>query len=424
MRKYNAYKPSGIEWIGDVPVEWKKCRFKNFLKLMSDIAVGGIKIGLENIESGSGKFLATNGEFEGNGVTFDIGDVVYGKLRPYLMKVWVAEFKGNAVGDFFVFRTQQNADSNFVKYLMLSDGFTKETNGAVEGAKMPRVPSDFIMTLRYYLPPKDEQVAIASYLDAKCAKIDNVLAVQQKRIDLLKELKQSIITNAVTKGLDKNVEFKPSGIEWIGDVPEHWVISRVKNLCTIHGRIGYRGYTVADLVQDEDDGAITLSPTNIIDGKLDFSDCTYLSWEKYYESPEIMVKVGDLVFVKTASVGKSALVEYLPKETTVNPQIVVFKNIKCNGKFLDYFFKTVGIQSEVALSSNGSTISTISQGAIGAYKISLPPTEEQVAIAAYLDSKCSAIDNQISKIERQIELLKEYKQSIITECVTGKRKVC
>lgn len=198
LDKNAELKPSGIDWICDCPKNWKRCRFKDFLGLVNESASGGEKIGLENIEKGSGRFLPTETEFEGEGTAFREGDVVYGKLRPYLMKVWVAEFEGNAVGDFFVFRTKNNAKPNFVKYLMLSDGFTKATNGAVEGAKMPRVPSEFIMTLPYFLPPKEEQIAIAAYLDSKCVTIDKQIEKVQRQIDLLKEYKQSIITECVT----------------------------------------------------------------------------------------------------------------------------------------------------------------------------------------------------------------------------------
>ena len=198
LDKNAKMKDSGIEWIGEVPEKWEKCRFKNFITLINKPTVGGNKIGLENIESGSGKFLPSDSEFDGDGVGFVVDDIVYGKLRPYLMKVWVAEFSGNAVGDFFVFRVRDNADSSFVKYLMLSDGFTKEANGATEGAKMPRVSSDFILTLGYYLPQKKEQTSIAEFLDKKCAVIDRQIAKVEKQIEMLNEYKQSVITECVT----------------------------------------------------------------------------------------------------------------------------------------------------------------------------------------------------------------------------------
>ena len=191
-------KLSGVEWIGDVPKHWEYCRFKDFMLLQTTASNSNNKIGLENIESRSGMFVYTGSEFEGNGIAFSNQDIIYGKLRPYLQKVWLATFEGNAVGDFFVFRMKSNSCPSFVKYLMLSDGYTKETDGSTVGAKMPRVSSDFILTMHYCLPPIIEQAAIASYLDHKCATIDTSISNAQHQIDLLQEYKQSLITEVVT----------------------------------------------------------------------------------------------------------------------------------------------------------------------------------------------------------------------------------
>lgn len=191
-------KDSGVEWIGKSPLSWKYCRLKDFLKLKTDVSESLVKIGLENIESKTGKFIETSTEFEGNGVAFSKRNIVYGKLRPYLQKVWLAEFDGNAVGDFFVFESKKNAIPTFIKYLMLSDGFTKEANGSTVGAKMPRVSSSFILTMHYCLPSIEEQQAIVEYLTKRCDSLDIALSKAQYQVELLQEYKQSLITEVVT----------------------------------------------------------------------------------------------------------------------------------------------------------------------------------------------------------------------------------
>lgn len=191
-------RPSGIDWIGDIPEHWKMCRFKNFMYLKTTPSVSDIKVGLENLESGSGKFIESDTEFEGNGVEFCTNNILYGKLRPYLKKVWLAEFSGNAIGDFFVFSNCPNSNASYLKYVLLSDGFTKQADGSTFGAKMPRVSSEFILTLPFYLPPLAEQQAIADYLDAKCAEIDGLKAKLTKKRETLTELRQSIISEVVT----------------------------------------------------------------------------------------------------------------------------------------------------------------------------------------------------------------------------------
>ena len=216
--------------------------------------------------------------------------------------------------------------------------------------------------------------------------------------------------------MERYSEYKDSGVKWLGEIPSHWEVVRIKNVVNMFGRIGFRGYTADDLVE-EGAGAITLSPTNIIDGELDFTNCSYLSWNKYYESPEIMIKAGDVVLVKTASVGKCALVRSLPKETTVNPQFLVFKNIVANSAFFTYILQDY-IQCFLDSEKNGSTIPTISQQIIGNFKIMLPPRTEQDSIVRYLDAATSKIDKAIAMQQKMIDLLNERKQIIIQNAVT------
>lgn len=310
------------------------------------------------------------------------------------MKVWVAEFVGNAVGDFFIFRVKNNASPQFIKYLMLSDGFTKETNGATEGAKMPRVSSDFILTLKYFLPSKVEQTAIAAYLDAKCAKIDNVVSTQQKRIELLKELKQSVITNAVTKGLDKTAKMKDSGIEWIGEVPKGWEVKPFKHCVSINNGEDYKDVEATDgYPVFGSGGAFAFSQKYMYDGEV-----VFLGRKGTVDKP---------LYYKGKFWAIDTMFYAIPK-----------KNNFC--KFLYYQSLTFPFDYYLTDTARPS----MTQTDLGDNKIVVPPLPEQIAIADYLDKKCATIDRQIAKIEKQIELLKEYKQSVITECVTGKRKVC
>ena len=217
--------------------------------------------------------------------------------------------------------------------------------------------------------------------------------------------------------MERYNEYKDSGVQWLGEIPSHWVVVPLKSLCKMYGRIGFRGYSRNDLV-DEGEGAITLSPSNFINGKLDYTNCSYLSWEKYEESPEIKVNIGDVVFVKTASIGKVAYVESMPEKTTVNPQILVFKSIGCSPKLLVYYLKTDFMQGWIKASANGSTIFTIAQTTIGKYPFMLPPIEEQDAMVAYLDSATAKIDEAIAQQQKMIDLLNERKQIIINNAVT------
>lgn len=445
MERYEKYKPSGIEWIGEVPEHWESFRIKYALS-RSAAGVWG-----DDEKGDSNDIICYRiADFDYNHGCLDLDDLTTRNIEPKQLEGRIVsegdlliEKSGGGeatpVGRVVKVNSDQRATyTNFIHSVSVKDGYSSnylyyyffnlyalKINmlffNQTTGLQNLKVGDYLSQTI--FLPSLAEQEAIAAYLDARCADIDKVVATQEKRIALLKELKQSVITQAVTRGLNPDVKMKDSSVEWIGEVPEHWEIRRLKHLCEIFGRIGYRGYTEADLVS-ESEGAITLSPSNFSNGKLDYSKCSYLSWAKYYESPEIMIDNGDVIFVKTASVGKCALVTDLPKEATLNPQIVVFKKLKCNGPYLNYLCQTPVIQSQVTTSLNGSTIATISQEKIGSYRFALPPIEEQEQISAYIDLRCAEIDKQIDGVARQIDLLREYKQSIITEVVTGKRKVC
>ena len=214
-------------------------------------------------------------------------------------------------------------------------------------------------------------------------------------------------------------EMKDSGIDYIGDIPKTWTLTKIKFCADIFGRIGFRGYTEQDLVDYEEDGAITLSPSNFHDMKMDYKKCTYLSWRKYEESPEIMIDNGDVLLVKTGSTyGKAVYVTDLPKEATINPQLIVFKNIKIDNKLFSYILQTKMIKIQTELAVVGGTIPTMSQEKIYNFVLSEIPKHEQERIVICLDKKCSEIDSLTADIQSQIETLEEYKRSIITEAVT------
>lgn len=202
LDKNAKMKDSGIEWIGDIPEGWAKLRFKNFIDQITTPSNSPRKVALENIESRTGRYLKTESEFEGNGIDFRNGDVVYGKLRPYLQKVWLAEFDGNAVGDVYVYRVKQNCLDIYLKYILLSDNFTSVANGSTKGAKMPRVSADFISNMIWFLPPVDEQERIACYLETKSAQIDEAVSALEDQRGDLNALKQAVISEAVTGKID------------------------------------------------------------------------------------------------------------------------------------------------------------------------------------------------------------------------------
>lgn len=309
-----------------------------------------------------------------------------------------------------------------IHYLFRSHYFSEEFYRNGKGIVADLWTTNYMDMKNIYIPipPREEQDKIVAYLDYQISNINKLMLSKRKQITLLEEYKKTKISEVVTKGLNPNVEMKDSGIDWIGQIPKHWDIKKLKEILSIHGRIGYRGYSENDLV-DENSGAISLSPSNIKDEKINYDKCTYISFDKYFESPEIMVKHGDMIFVKTgSSYGKSCIVSEILKETTINPQLVLFTNIKINTKYLFYISLSFIIKNQIENNVIGGTIPTLSQTKISNFYTIIPSINEIDEIAAYLDNLTFKLDNLISKHKLYIEKLEEYKKTLISDVVTGK----
>ena len=425
-------KDSGIEWIGEIPETWKvtplymcftERRNKNRLgkeKNLLSLSYGHIV--QKNIE-------AKGGLLPESFTTYNIiepGDII---IRPTdlqndkrSLRTGLSNEHGIITSAYIDLEPLKNVNSKYYHYLLHSYDIQKVFYNMGNGVRQGLNYSEF-SKLRVLAPKSIEQQQIADYLDQKTAEIDGLIDKINTEIDTLKQYQRSVITRAVTKGLDPNVPMKDSGIKTVGTIPTKWKIGRIKYVAKIFGRIGFRGYTNADLV-GEKEGAISLSPGNLSNGKLDLNKCAYLSWKKYYESPEIMINEHDIIIVKTgSSFGKIAWVDTIDHEMTLNPQLVVLKNIKISKKFLFYALGTPLFKRQAEETVVGGTIPTMSQTSISNFKIVLPPKTEQQQIVDYLDQKVSQIQKIIKSKQQQINQLTEYKNSLIFGCVTGKKQV-
>lgn len=446
MERYKEYKDSGVKWLGEIPSHWKIEPFGRHFRFRK-----GLPITKKDLKE-SGIAVISYGQIHANN---NLGTTLSESLIRYVSQDYLLthpqclltkndfifadtsedmkgsgnfvynDFREKIFAGYHTIVARQNGLYNFkyYAYLFMSDVWKNHVRALVNGVKVYSIGRKQLKVnfLLFPLPP--EQDAIVRYLDSATSEIDKAIAMQQKMIDLLNERKQIIIQNAVTKGLDENVEMKESGVESIGRIPIGWKIKKLKYVMRSFGRIGFRGYGTKDIV-DEGQGAITLSPSNIQESSMDYSKRTYLSWNKYYESPEIMIENGDVLMVKTgSSYGKCAIVKNMPMECTINPQLVVFKEHTEMPEYLAYCFQTSFAKFFINTSVIGGTIPTISQEKINNYVFPFPPKPDQKQIVTYLDSEMQKFDTAITNCQRQITLLQERKQIIINEVVTGKVRV-
>lgn len=427
--KYHQYINSTVPWIGQIPCGWGIRRLKFGVSLKNEKVIDNDNlsyVGLENVESMTGnivesQFTEEDGDVEGTSNAFYEGDVLFSKLRPYLAKCTVAYFNGKCTTEFLVIRPRINDIYNkYLFYVMISGPFIDLVNSSTYGAKMPRANWSFIGNQSIPMIEKDVQIQIAEFLDRETANIDSLIAEKERLIRILEEQRQAIITNAVIRGLSPDVNMKNSNLEWIGDIPEHWSISRLSHVATVKARLGWKGLMASEYV---DDGYVFLATPNIKNTEIDFENVNYITAERYFESPEIMLEVDDVLLAKDGStLGTVNVIKELPRSATVNSSIAVIRpqHVSLKGVFLRYFLASNYMQNIIKRMKDGMGVPHLFQRDINKFDILVPPLEEQVQIADFLDEKTAEVNGLLADIKHQVSKLKEYRQALIFESVTGK----
>lgn len=439
MKQYDSYKDSGVEWIGEVPRHWKVMK--------TSLAFHGIGSGTtpstskkEFYDENEGYYWLQTGDLNDgiiNNTSKKVTRLAIGQcnLKFYPKDSIVIAMYGATIGKVgilgiktatnqacCVLPANKNMNSKFAFYEFLVCKPALLVSAI--GGGQPNISQDVIRKQKIVIPPLSEQTIIASYLDKKCSEIDKVISAQQKRIALLQELKQSVITHAVTKGLNPNVEMKDSGVEWIGEIPVSWKIVRLKNDCSLKGRIGWNGLRSEEF--EKESYAYLVTGQDFVSSDIDWSKCYQINKLRYDEDPCIQLGNGDLLITKDGTIGKIAKVSNMDKPACLNSGIFVLKQ-KSRKEFIQgYLYWSLYsdlLKDFNSFTSTGTTILHLYQNVFENMPLVVPSKKEQQEISNYLDEKTMVIDKSISKAQHQVELLQEYKQSLITEVVTGKRKV-
>lgn len=426
-------KDSRIEWIGQIPSNWKIERMQWHLEEKN---VGNNPVQTTNILSLTNKRGVIPYEEKGNQGNKSKEDVsgyklaypntiVANSMNVIIGSVGLSKYYGCVSPVYYVFQATNNANIEFFNYIFSVVGFQRElrkyANGILEIRL--RVSADNILKRPVAIPPDDEQARIVDFLNTKCSEIDAISADIQKEIEILEQYKRSVITEAVTKGLNPDVEMKDSSVEWVGIIPASWTSSRLGYETYIRARLGWKGLKADEYV---DEGYAFISAFNIQNNKLVWTPLNYITKERYDESPEIKLHIGDVIIVKDgAGIGKCARIDSLPMgETAPNSSIGVITPLaKLNYRYLAYYLQSAIFNNLILKLLNGMGVPHLTQEVLNKTPILLPPKQEQVRIANFLDSKCCEIDSAIETKKKQIDILDAYKKSLIYEYVTGKKEV-
>lgn len=402
MKRYETYKDSGIQWWEEIPTHWDLKKAKHIFSLVTEnVSDSSLpKIALENIESWTGKYIETDSDFMGEGVEFKKDDILFGKLRPYLAKVYKAEFAGQAVGDIYVFRGNEEQNPEYLKYLLLSYPFISVVDGSTYGAKMPRANWDFISHLVLPCPPKTEQVTIAAYLDRKVSQIDATIAEKEQMLEDLKNYRSAIISEAVTKGLDKNVEMKDSGIEWCGYIPIHWQVLKIGY---IFQNLDYLRQPISSENRERNNPQYEYYGASGVIDKID----------SYNVNDKVLLIGEDGANLVSRTL---PLIYKAEGKFWVNNHAHILKPISSDYDYMAFLLETADYTNYIT----GSAQPKLSQEKLSSVKLPVPPIEEQKQIAKKLICIVPLIDRSLIEIEKIIKDLKSYKSALITEAVTGK----
>lgn len=404
--RYDKYKDSGIAWIGEIPEHWKVKKGKNLFKKEerpvrdNDEIVTCFRDGEVTLRSNRRIDGFTNAMKEVGYQGVRRGDLVIHNMDAFAGAIGVSDSDGKSTPVYSVCTPKNNVEANVYYYAYLLRSYA--LGGVIQSlAKGIRERStDFrykeFGDLYYQQPPIEEQQSIASYLDQKCGEIDKLISLQEEMITKLQSYKQSVITEAVTKGLDKNVPLKDSGIEWIGEIPEHWSVVKIKYLAKIKS-----GDSISsnEIMQE---GIYEVYGGN---GLMGFCN------KKNVDGVNIIIgRVGALcgnvrLISESKFITDNALILNCFDNALYSYMYIMLKAANLNN------LNTSNAQPLIT----GSKVLNVS--------LPIPPLSEQQSIADYLDQKCSEIDELISIKQQKIEKLKDYKKSLIFECVTGKRKV-
>ncbi len=398
---------------------WPNRKLKTVARLITDKAVENAwKVGLENVEGWTGRLISGGGGFEGHGVAFRAGDILFGKLRPYLAKGWVAERSGAAVGDFLVIRPSSEVDSQFLLSCLLSPARIEEIASSVYGAKMPRASWDFVRELEIGLPSLPTQRQAVAFLDRETAEIDAFIADQEELIGLLAERRAATITHAVTKGLDPSVSLKDSGVEWLGEMPVHWHPAPISRSFRV---------TLGKMLDSAKAAAAgtTLLPyvraANIRPGRLSFDSVFEMPF-RASEAANLDLRLGDLLVVEGgATVGMNAVVQEDMPGWSFQKTVNRVRSLRGSStKLLSYYIDSARERGVIEMIAAASTFQHLTAEKLERFVMPVPPDSEQAEIAAYLDHETAELDVAIADAREAIALSRERRAALISAAVTGK----
>lgn len=413
IQQYDSYKPSGIKWIGDIPSHWKIVRLAHIFNAK---AGGDAKPELySDTKDAQHPFpVFTNSLLEKqvyaytSSPTFQSGSITV-TGRGEIGHAFLRDSDFDAIIRLLVLTPKIGLCCRYFTYFI--DGVMEffSDSAAVSQLSAQQINKELVI-----IPPLAEQEAIAAWLDEKCGEIDAAIAKVNREIELIDELKQSEISRVVTRGLDPDAPLRPSGIDWIGDIPGHWEKVTLKHLVSYNDDVLSENLDKNHLINYVEIGDVCQS-----DGITNYKEYTF---KEAPSRARRITKKGDVI-ISTVRTYLKAIAKVKQDNLIVSTGFMVLRARSIDSNYLSFSLLNESFIQEIISKSTGVSYPAINSTDIANIRILVPPLSEQQEIADYLDKKCAEIDGLKAKLTKKRETLTELRQSIISEVVTGKRKV-
>lgn len=424
-----AMKNSGVPWIGEIPEGWEVSLIGRDVKEVHNINVDCSVSNALQFHMGSiipksrGNSKYTPETLAAYNVV-EKGDIMINGLNLSFdfisQRVGQVQERGVITSAYLAVRPNSSFSSDYLTYLFKSYDNCKALHSMGKGLRQTLNYKEF-RNYNAIMPPLSEQRAIAEYLNRKCSEVDVVVALQEQMIAELKAYKQSVITEAVTKGLNPNVPMRDSGIDWIGEIPEHWEVVKLSLLTT---KIGSGSTPTGGANVYVSEGVKFLRSQNVYFEGFDLTDVAHITDEIDEEMKGTRVNSGDVLLnITGGSIGRCYFVDNTLGRANVNQHVSIIRPSRIATKYLKYYLQSEMGQNQITMLQTGGNREGLSAAALSKFKIVRPSVIEQQKIADFLDTKCADIDRLITLKQEKIDSLKEYKKSLIYEYVTGKKQV-
>lgn len=416
MERYSEYKDSGVQWLGEIPSHWELLKMKYAFKERSEknhpneeplCATQSRGVIPQSLYEG--RVVVVNKGFEGLKLV-KVGDFVI-SLRSFQGGIEYAYYQGIISAAYTVLQPKESDMAPYFKYMFKSHDYIQLLQTCVTGIREGQnINYPLLAKKAVPIPPMEEQHAIVSYLDTKCSKLDTFISNKEKEITLLQEMKQRVIADAVTRGLNPNVKFKPTNIPWLPEIPEHWNMVKLKAL-TFEGKNKNKDNLETNVLSLSY-GKI-IRKKNINEGLVPADYATY----QIVEPNDIILRLTDL-----QNDHRSLRCGLVKERGIITSAYTCLKMKHGVAEYFYLFLHSYDIK-KVFYSMGGGLRQSMNYSEITKLIVPIPPIEEQHAIVSYITERVAKIDSLVEKLNKEIECIKEYKQRLISDVVTGQIKV-